>query len=177
MPPRHPLPRRWLLTDPRQGEALWSALARMPHGEGVIFRHYDVPGRRALFQRVRAIARRRRLVLLLAGSPALATAWRADGCYAVDRRRATRRAPLKAMGAHGRAELVAAARSGASLVLLSPLFPTRSHPRAGGLGRVRFMALAQGAALPVIALGGMDEGRARGLGIHGWAAIDAWVRT
>lgn len=177
MPDRHPLPRRWLLTDPRQGEALWPALERMPRGGGVIFRHYGVPGRRALFDRVRAIARRRGLLLLLAGPPSLAAAWRADGSYGRDCRRPSRRAPLKAIGAHDRAELVAAARCGASLVLLSPVFPTRSHPAARTLGRLRFRALARCGGLAVIALGGMDERRARGLGSYGWAAIDAWVRT
>ena len=177
MPARHPLPRNWLLTDPRQGEALWPALARMPRGAGVIFRHYGVAGRRALFLKVQAIARRRRLVLLLGGPPALAAAWRADGSYGGDRARPTRRAPIKAMSAHNRRELVAAERSGATLVLLSPVFATRSHPEGRALGRTRFSALSRETRLPVIALGGMDARRARGLGAYGWAGIDAWIRT
>lgn len=177
MPDRHPLPRCWLLTDPRQGEALWPALERLPRGAGVIFRHYGVADRRALFRRVQAIARRRRLVLLLAGSPALAAAWRADGSYGPDRRRQSRRAPIKAMGVHDRAELVAAGHSGATMVLLSPVFPTRSHPGRRTLGRTRFSALAREARLPVIALGGLDRRRARNLPAYGWAAIDGWIRT
>jgi thiamine-phosphate pyrophosphorylase len=174
---RHPLPRCWLLTDPRQGEALWPALEAMPRGAGVIFRHYDVAHRRALFRRVQAIARRRRLVLLLGGPPSLAAAWRADGSYGADRRRPSPRSPVKAISVHDRAELVAAARSGATMVLLSPVFPTRSHPGARHLGRVRFGALARESALPVIALGGMDRRRARELPAYGWAGIDGWIRT
>jgi thiamine-phosphate pyrophosphorylase len=177
MPRRHPLPHRWLLTDPRQGDALWPALERLPRGEGVIFRHYGVAGRRALFLRVQAIARRRRLLLLLAGPPTLAVAWRADGFYGDDRHRPPRRAPIKAMSAHSRTELVTAARSGATLVLLSPVFDTRSHPATRGLGRVRFASLARRSAIPVIALGGMNAGRARSVTAYGWAAIDAWIRT
>ena len=177
MTDRHPLPRCWLLTDPRQGEALWQVLERMPHGAGVIFRHYGASDRRALFGRVQAIARRRRLILLLAGPPALAAAWRADGSYGGDHRRPSRRAPIKAAAAHGPAELVAAKRNGAAVVLLSPVFPTRSHPGARGLGRVRFSALARHSRLPVIALGGMDQRRARSLPAYGWAGIDGWIRT
>jgi thiamine-phosphate pyrophosphorylase len=177
MQPRHPLPRRWLLTDPRQGDALWAALERLPRGAGVIFRHHGVADRRALFERVGAIARRRRLLLLLAGPPALAAAWRADGSYGADRRRPARRAPIKAMAAHDPAELIAAARGGATFVLLSPVFSTRSHPAARALGRTRFAMLARTATIPVIALGGVDSRRARGLAAYGWAAIDAWIRT
>jgi thiamine-phosphate pyrophosphorylase len=174
---RHPLPRCWLLTDPRQGEALWVALEHMPRGAGVIFRHYEVADRRALFRRVQTIARRRRLILLLAGPPQLAAAWGADGSYGADRRRPSRRAPVKAIGAHNRAELVAAERCDATMVLLSPVFPTRSHPGARPLGRVRFSALARASRLPVIALGGLDRGRARSLPAYGWAGIDGWIRT
>jgi len=173
---RHPLPRCWLLTDPRQGEALWQALERMPRGGGVIFRHYGVADRQALFRRVQAIARRRRLVLLLAGPPKLAAAWRADGSYGADRRRQSRRSPVKAISAHNRSELHAAASSGATMVLLSPVFPTRSHPGARTLGRTRFSALARESKLPVIALGGMDGRRARSLPAYGWAGIDGWIR-
>ena len=46
-PPRlwHPkrLPRLWMMTDERQGDALWSALERLPRGAGVVFRHYSLP--------------------------------------------------------------------------------------------------------------------------------------
>jgi thiamine-phosphate pyrophosphorylase len=45
------------------------------------------------------------------------------------------------------------------------------------LGTLRSGSLARQARLKVAALGGMDANRARrmrGLGIYGWAAIDAW---
>jgi len=177
MPRRQPrpLPRLWLMTDERQGEALWDALERLPRGGGVIFRHYATPGRerRALFERVRRIARRRRLLLLLAGTPREAAAWRADGVHGASSHSSSR--PLiRTAPAHNRGELVAAGRR-ADLILLSPVFPTRSHPGAPVLGSVRFAHLARTANRPVIALGGMTKGRARALrGHHGWAAIDAW---
>jgi len=57
-------------------------------------------------------------------------------------------------------------------VLLSPVFPTRSHPGQPTLGPVRFRLLAARAGLPVIALGGMNRATARRLAWPRWAAID-----
>lgn len=177
---RHlPLPRLWLFTDERQGEALWPALERLPRGGGVIVRHYSLagPARLALITRIRRIARQRGLVLVLAGDARLATRCRVDGVYQASRQG---RPLLEIATAHDPAELVAAARSRADAVLLSPVFATRSHPGARVLGPVRFGLLAQRARLPVIALGGMTPGNARRLaplGADGWAAIDSWIRT
>jgi len=57
-------------------------------------------------------------------------------------------------------------------VLLSPVFPTRSHPGGKVLGALRFRLLAARSRLPVLALGGMNARRARALRGFGWAAID-----
>jgi len=173
---RHP-PRLWLMTDERQGAGLWDSLERLPRGSGVVFRHYALAPRerRALFARVRRVARRRRLVLLLADSPARAAAWSADGSHGRGHRGSgpgLRTAPV-----HGLAEIRDAERGGADLLFLAPVFATRSHPGAPTLGPLRFGLLARQARRPVIALGGMDRRAARrlkGLGLYGWAAIDAW---
>ncbi|MBV8686668.1 MAG: thiamine phosphate synthase [Alphaproteobacteria bacterium] len=165
---RHPLPRLWLMTDERQGEALWEALRRLPRGAGIVFRHYGLATaeRRALFRRVRATARARGLTLLVAGLP----------CGAADGAHNRRSAGLRSASAHDLGELRAAERRGAGLVFVSPVYPTRSHPGAAPLGPRRFGALARRTRLPVVALGGMDAPGFRRLrGAHGWAAIDAWL--
>jgi len=169
---RQPLPRLWLMTDERQGERLWGALERLPRGAGIVFRHYGLPPRerRRLFARVRAVARKRRLVLL-AGSAPIAGA---DGVHGGGRRRSG----LRSASAHNLAELKAAERRGAHLVFISPVFPTRSHPDARTLGRIRFGLIARQARIPVIALGGVDAhngARLQALGAYGWAGIDAWA--
>lgn len=163
---RQPLPRLWLMTDERQGEGLWAALERLPKGSGVVFRHYGLPRaeRRKLFERVWKVARRRRLFLLAGG-----------GRLGGDGAHGGRGGKLRSASAHGLRELKSAERSGASLVFLSPVFATRSHPKARSLGPVRFGLIAGQARIPVIALGGMDERRARRLPhLYGWAGIDAW---
>lgn len=171
---RHPshakeLPRRWLMTDERLGDALWGALAALPKGSGVILRHYALPlaERRALFAKIARIAQRRQLMLVVAGGDRLGRASRHG------RQRGTLTAPV-----HSRAEAVAAIRSGAALLFVSPVHPTRSHPGTRTLGAARLGLLIRGLNAPVIALGGMNEHRWRALrplGVHGWSAIDAWV--
>jgi thiamine-phosphate pyrophosphorylase len=167
---RKSLPTIWLMTDERvSDDALLAAAARLPRGNGgIVFRHYATPPaeRRALFERMARIARRRRLVLMLAGTARQAAAWKADGWHGRDRKPATAR------------EVKAAHRTGADLLFLSPLFPTRSHPDARALGPVRFAALACRTSVPVIALGGVHAEHRRHLqhlGAAGWGAIDGIV--
>jgi thiamine-phosphate pyrophosphorylase len=174
---RQPLPRLWLMTDERIGDALWPALAALPRGSGVIFRHYATPAdeRRRLFEAVRAMARRRRLVLLLAGSPRQAAGWRADGAHGRSPHIRSARPLLRTAPAHDRRELIAARNNGAHLILLSPVFATRSHPGQTSLEPVRF-GLASGLRRDdIVALGGMTPRGFRRLNafrVYGWAAID-----
>jgi thiamine-phosphate pyrophosphorylase len=172
---RQPLPRLWLMTDERMGDALWDALARLPRGSGVIFRHYETRDRRALFERIRTIARRRGLMLLLAGSLREAAAWKADGAHGRSPHLRTTRPLLRTAPAHDAREL---ARVRAHAVFLSPVFATRSHPGASALGPMRFARLVRMSEAPAIALGGMDARRFRHLarlGAYGWAGIDAFT--
>lgn len=169
---RHPpIPRLWLMTDPRLDDRLWDALERLPRGSGVIFRHYALPlaERRALFAEILKVARRRGLVLVRAGDAAMRGEMGTHG---------RRGRGLLTWPAHSRREAMEAIRAGADALFVSPAFPTRSHPGAPALGPTRFGILVRGLNVPVIALGGMDRRKARRLrpfGIHGWAAIDAWA--
>lgn len=165
------------MTDERQGDALWHAIEALPRGSGIVFRHYSMsdPERRAMARRIRKIANRRHLAFVVAGSRQLARAAEADGWHS--------RTPLKTpakmirtVAVHNAREMVAASKTGADAVFLSPAFPTASHPGEPALGALRFGALAQQAAAPVIALGGMNAARAKALrrfGIYGWAGIGA----
>lgn len=162
------------MTDERLGDDLWRAISRLPRGGGIVFRHYRTPAaeRRRLFERVRGVARRRRLVLVLAGPQRQAIAWGADGAHGRSPHLRAARLLLRTAPAHDARELAQAAR--ADLVFVSPIFATRSHAGARCLGPHRFAALARRAHQPVIALGGMDAAKARRVRAYGWAAIDAW---
>jgi thiamine-phosphate pyrophosphorylase len=163
------------MTDERMGDALWDALERLPRGSGIVFRHYRAADRRRLFERVRVIARRRRLVLLLAGTPREAIGWRADGVHGRSARFHASRSLLCTAAVHHAREL---ARAHSDAVFLSPVFATRSHPGAEAMGPVRFGLMAHRSRVRVIALGGMDARRYRRLkrlGAYGWAGIDALI--
>lgn len=172
---RHPpLPRLWLMTDERIAD-LPGAIARLPNGSGVVFRHYATEKRlrRALYDTVRAITRRRRIVLLLADTPARAKAWGADGAH---HRSNLQSRGLRTMAVHSGRELGQARQVRADMVFVSPVFPTRSHPGARGLGPVRLGLMVGMSRERTIALGGMTAKKYRqlcGLRVHGWAAIDA----
>jgi thiamine-phosphate pyrophosphorylase len=158
------------MTDERMGDGLMDAIRALPPGSGIIFRHYRLPkhARRALFGQVKRLARTRGHGLFWAGTVREARALKADGAHG--RVRGAVSAPV-----HSLRERVAAERAGTRLLFVSPVFPTRSHPGARSLGRVRFGALMRGARARVIALGGMTQARAKslsGFGIYGWAAID-----
>jgi thiamine-phosphate pyrophosphorylase len=152
---RQSLPEQWLITDPRIGHRLLAEVRRLPVGSGIILRHHHLPrGERArLLASVRRIARARRLLVVEEG---------AGGAARV----------------HDAREIVRARLGGAAILLLSPLFQTRTHPGAPALPRMRAAALARLAGLPLLALGGVDERRFRkvkALGFEGWAGIDAWL--
>ena len=177
--PRRSCPAVFLMTDERLGDGLWTALERLPRGAGVVVRHYSLPStvRRTLFEAVRRVARRRGLVLLLAGSPREAVAWRADGAHGRSPHRATTRPLIRTAPAHDRAEWIAAGRAGCDLIFVSPLFATRSHPGAVPLGHVRAGLLTGAGRDRAVLLGGMTRTRFRALRVMGfgrWAAIDAW---
>lgn len=166
------LPALWLISDARNDAALEQALARMPRGSGFIFRHYHLTEgeRRARFRALARSARLRGHVVVLAGGASQARQWGADGAYGAAGHLQAGAGLLRLVTVHSLRELCGATRADA--VLLSPLFPTRSHPGGAVLGPLRALLIARNARVPVLALGGMTPARARRLPLHGWAAID-----
>lgn len=184
VPIRHPplrsrLPDLWLVSDERVDACLPSALARLPRGSGFVFRHYGLPprDRQDRFRTLARTARRFGHRVVLSGSPRQARRWRADGVYGGSGRLAGGPALLRLVTVHSLRELTRANLGRADLVLLSPIFPTRSHPGAPSLGPIRFHLLAARSRAPVVALGGMSAYRARSLGIRKWAAIQSLAKT
>ena len=164
-----PLPAIWLMTDARNDAVLERALKRLPRGSGFVFRHYHLSKeqRRKRWNALARLARSRGIRAVLSGSAAQARCWGADGSYGAH--------PGATLAtAHSQRELHRARR--AEAVLLSPVFPTRSHPGSKVLGPLRFRLIAHRSPVPVIALGGMNARSARRLKWPRWAGIDAFLR-
>jgi thiamine-phosphate pyrophosphorylase len=78
---------------------------------------------------------------------------------------------------HDSRELLCAMLQRTPLILLSPLYPTSSHPDWTPIPRMRAAALAQLGRRKLLALGGMDSrrfARIKNLGFQGWAGISAF---
>ena len=158
-------PRRhaWLMTDPRIDEALFAILRALPPGAGVVFRHYGLSRseRYRLFLRVRRLAQARGLRISAAGG--------LPGVSSHGGRRAV------TFPVHDRRQAIAAGRTGAAWLFVSPIYATRSHPDAAPLGVRRALTITRGVGGRRVALGGMTAARwlrLRHYGIDGWAAID-----
>ena len=183
---RHPFPDIWLFSDERLAAGMAEIAAILPPGSGIVVRHGSLPpgARWRLLRRLARTARTRGLLLLLAGSPALAKRWGADGVHlrhplAARAGQARRLGLIVTMPVHGNREARRARRAKADVAFISPLHATHSHPGAPALGRAAWLRLARLAGGQAIALGGMTPARARQLkrasGFNpGWAAIDAW---
>ncbi|MDD3444431.1 MAG: thiamine phosphate synthase [Zavarzinia sp.] len=179
---RHPmaglLPPLVLLTDRARLPDPLAAAERLPAGSLVILRDGDLApeARLALGLALARLCRRQRLRLMVAGDPRLARRVNAAGVHWPETRLPMRASGFATAAAHGARALARARRAGVAAVLLSPVFPTDSHPGAPCLGLMRFAGLARRAGLPVYALGGVDgrtAPRLAGSGVVGVAAIGA----
>ncbi len=181
-----------MLTDSVRLPDPEGAIAGLPRGSGIILRDYAHPDRRALAETLRSASRNLGLRLLIAGDARLAMAIRADGLHLPEGLvkqgpgawRAWRRPGwLVTAAAHSPAALRRAAKAGVDAALLSPVFPTASHPDAQGLGPVRFARWCGEGPIPVYALGGIDAASARRLigsrsvGLAGIGALAAMARA
>ncbi len=153
------------------GQEVWEAIARVPRGGGVVLRHHGSD--LALAERVAVLCRSNGLMLAVAGDNALAGRIGAAMVHNPDGDTA---GLLISRSVHDLAEAESA--RGADLVFVSPIFATASHEAAVPIGIATGLALAKRAGVPAIALGGIDVERgdeAIRAGIHGWAAIGAWL--
>ena len=177
------LPSLILMTDSRRLAEPEPVVSRLPRGSAVILRHYDDPERAALAYRLSVLCRRIGIRLLIAGDGRLATAVSAGGLHLPEAliahaprtwRLWRRPGWLVTAAAHSPAAMMGAARAGIDAVLLSPVFPTESHPGARVLGPLLFARWASRSPLPVYALGGVSAatiGRITGSAAVGVATV------
>lgn len=149
MTSRQTIPKQWVIVDETPNPALWKALCRLPLKSGVLAIHSLNPG---AARRLRQLAKRRRLTI------------------AAEKRGTAARV-------HDMHELRQALLSRAPIVLISPLYPTCSHPDWRPLPRMRAATFARLASRNAVALGGMNQQRyakIAPLGFIAWAGISAF---
>jgi thiamine-phosphate pyrophosphorylase len=166
-----------LMTDDvRLADPLAAARA-LPRGSLVILRARDASHRALLAAHMHSLAWARGLIFLIADDPGLARRIGAHGLHLPERRaheaahwRALNPGWLISTSAHSLR--VALQAQDADMVLLSPVFPTKSHREARPLSPARARAMARQLKVPVFALGGVTAQNAVLLsGFSGLAAI------
>jgi len=175
--PLHTFPGRCSLAlvtdDDRLPNPLRAARA-LPKGSLVIVRSRDTARRRALGEALREETQG--LILLAADDPVLAD--RLHGLH-LPEIHAGQAAHWRARRPHWLITVAAHSPRGlhapyADAALLSPVFATKSHPKAKPLMPARARMMVQHASLPVLALGGVTARNATLLrGFSGIAAITA----
>jgi thiamine-phosphate pyrophosphorylase len=147
---RQSLPEQWLIVNHAMSGRLWAALRRLPRGSGVlVLGKLSAPDKR----RLRTLARLRHLTIRIESARTAARV-------------------------HDIQELRRALFQRTPMILLSPMFPTPSHPDWEPMPRMRAASLARIAGRRLIALGGLNPKRyltVAPLGFSGWAGISAWV--
>ena len=145
----------------------------------MVYRHFGADDRFATGARLARICRQRGLVLLVSADPTLAARIGADGVHWPEARVSgvRKRSPrfIETASAHSRAGIAHADALRLDAVFVSTVFPSRSPSAGKAMGAFRFRQIARDAALPVYALGGVNENNAASAMMHsaGWAAIDA----
>ncbi|CCG06912.1 thiamine phosphate synthase [Pararhodospirillum photometricum] len=180
-----------LVTDERRLPDPRPVLPALPRGARVVLRAYGDPTRAGA---VVAAARRRRIGVILAlAAPRLPPLPRDLAGIHLPQGRACRglmagvllwrRAAAGrslSMAAHDGRALARARALRLTFVLLSPVFPTRSHPGAPALGPLRATLLARTSQVPVLALGGITPTTAARLPPRPWsglAALESWTKN
>ncbi len=178
----------YLITDPDTPGGIEAAVAEalrdVPAGRLAVQLRAKTWSNAALLpvaHALRELTQRCGAALLVNGSPELASTVGADGVHVPEHDSGVAQArqllgahALVGASCHDAAGLRRAAAQGASFVTLSPVFaaPAKGAP----LGVPRFAELTAGCALPVFALGGVEQAHApalRAAGAHGIAVIRA----
>ncbi len=183
------IPRLILITqaEGRDPEAFFGAVEAGLRGgvDAVLAREPAMDSARflAFCARLRALTRAHGARLIVHTAADVALAVDADGVHVaqahIGQISAIRRwlgdAPMSVSAScHDAASLEQAAAQGADFALLSPVFPTASHPGRPHLGVRTFCRLAREAKIPVLALGGItpeNRGRLAGFGVAVMRAI------
>jgi thiamine-phosphate pyrophosphorylase len=172
-----------LFTDPARTPDAAATARQLPRGAGVVYRAFGAADAIEKGQALASVCRRRGLILLVGADPALAVRLGADGVH-LPERLTFRAGQIRALGRRFRitaaAHSLAAARrasiAGVDVVVLSPVFPSRSPSAGRPLGPFVLARIVQGAGAPVYALGGVNARTGRRLkltGAAGLAAVEA----
>ena len=178
---RNPLPALLYFTDPVRTPDPEAVAARLPKGSAIVYRPFGAADALAVALRLKVIARRRGLTLLIGADEALAAKIGADGVHLPERlashaRRIRAKHPkwLITAAAHS----PRAARAPVDAVVISAIFQSNSPSAGRPLGPMRLAQIVRLAKSPVYALGGVSQTTAARLlatGVVGIAGVEVFT--
>ncbi len=167
------IPPLFLMTDAKRLPDPSALIPRLPTGSAVIIRHFTRAQKKELCLKIKGLCKKHKVKLLISDDLKLALALRLDGvhfpeqtlkkiagCGSLKRHRP---GFLFTAATHHQRALFWAKRAKIDTALLSPIFPTQSHPGKRHLGCWKFMELTRNHTNPVIALGGVSQKNAQRL--------------
>lgn len=178
---RKPLPALLVFTDPIRTPDPEAVAARLPRGSAIVYRAFGAADALAIALRLRAIARRRGLTLLIGADEALAARVGADGVHLPERlacRAARIRARHPTWLITAAAHNARAARAPVDAVVVSAIFPSGSPSAGRPLGPIRLAQVVRMSGRPVYALGGVNTATAARLlatGVVGIAGVEVFA--
>ena len=183
------LPRLLLVTDETRLADPSPHIRKLPAGSGVIFRHYNYPNRIGLAREISSICRERGLCFIVSEDASLAFEVNAGGLHLPEHKTLSpsngiiswikSKRGISTCSCHSKRVLHLAGKLGVSGALVSPVFPTLSHPTSGGLGLKTLASLCRSSPIPVFALGGIDHSSVNSVlncGVYGLAGIGAFLK-
>ena len=178
---RKPLPPLVYFTDPVRTPDPEAIAARLPRGAAIVYRTFGAADALAVALRLKAIARRRGLKLLIGADEALAARVGADGVHLPERlvsRAARIRGRHPAWLITAAAHSLRAARAPVDAVVVSAIFPSNSPSAGKPMGALRLAQIVRSSGRPVYALGGVSQTTAARLlatGIVGIAGVEVFL--
>ena len=183
------LPRLILVTDETRLVDPSDKIRKLPVGSGVIFRHYNHPSRMHLANTISSICRDKGLNLIISKDVSLALRVNAAGLHLPEHEILSpskrvmgwikSKRGISTCSCHSKKVLHLAGVLGISGALVSPVFPTPSHPAATGLGLKALASLCRTSPIPIFALGGINNKSANSVincGVYGLAGIGGFLK-
>ena len=183
------LPRLLLVTDENRLIDPSGHIRALPVGSGVVFRHYNHPNRGRLANTISAICKEKGLCLIISEDASLALEVNASGLHLPEHKILSPsngvmswikyKRGITTCSCHSKKVLHLARDLGVSGALVSPVFPTPSHPVSAGLGLNALAGLCRSSPIPVFALGGVNKKSANSIincGVYGLAGIGGFLK-
>ncbi|NVK18675.1 MAG: thiamine phosphate synthase [Methylocystaceae bacterium] len=186
--PSEKFPSLLLMTDAKRLPDPRALIPLLPSGSAVIIRHFNDPQKEQIIRKIILLCRKHHVKIFVSDSLSLALKYKLDGIHYSEKKvrlmascgRAKR--PYKKMiftcACHSESARIAASKAKMDAILLSPAFPTQSHPGAKSLGIWQIASLSRHSSLQTYGLGGINQKTAHRLSstqLCGFAGISGLI--